>query len=728
MKTIVFSALLLITAVSSNSQNQPQVSKPKVDSVKQLKGISITGQKPLIESKMGKMVLNVDRIMSSSGASILDALSSAPNVDVDNNGIISVKGKGNAAVYIDGRLIHLSGQDLASYLKGIPASHADQVEVMTQPSAKYEASSNAGIINIILKKKPFGLNASVSTNDLFSNYSRSQNSFAVNYRKGKWNTFLNGSLNYIQNYTKRQYTRSSDNSSSIFRQDEGDRALSTGNSLSGGFDFNNKSWTLSMLASLTTFNRVDHLSDSTAYNDMNNSGKLTAYSLGTNEFYSPWNNREVAVNIKKTVSKKLEISGDVDYEKYHFNSHQISSTYNYDAEGNLRTGLINPYNQKTNYPSDIQIISLKTDMSYTMGKSKWESGLKSSFIQSDNINNFYSMINDTFKLDNNLSNSYTYKENINAAYLNFNHSFNHISLQTGLRAEQTNTQGFVQSTAQSFSRSYLQLFPTLFINDNLDKNNLLTFSYGRRINRPNYLDLNPFTFLVDQYTRKSGNPYLSPYFTNNFQVDYNYKQKLQLSANYTTTTGIIDDIIVQNDTSKAVLQTRANLNKLINFGISLNYNTKLGNWGTLIISDDLYNNRFISDNINGLPLDNNVTCNALSLIQQSRFKKNWSTEINFAYSTANFFSPWNYRGPRIRNAYTIGKDFSKGKLNIKFKLTDPFNIEHGTGKNDFGNIHSTMAFKEESRRVGFSLSYRFQKGLKGGARKIYTPEEKSRVQ
>lgn len=701
---------------------------------KSLAGISITFKKPLIENRMDKTVVNVDAYISNAGSTVLDALSNAPNVDIDNNGNISLKGKSQVVVYIDGKQNYLSGSDLSNYLKTIPSSLADQIEIMTQPSAKYDAAGNAGVINIKLKKNTAkGMNLALSANYAQGKYSRSANSLLINYKSGKWNLFGNLSDIYSHPYTNRTIGRilnSQINHTSISSSQIQDQ-LRIANVLSimGGVSYliNNKS-DIGFLLSSKLNNRTDDIEQNTHFFDLNSQVELKKYTLGKNTIINNWNNTSAAVNLHHKMNGSGDISVDLNYENYKFRPYQNFQNAGYDENGLMVGGSTpNPFFQKTDHPSDIDLLSLKTDYSFIVRKIKIETGIKSCFIRSRNVSNYYELMQGVFTHNNNLSSIYNYNENINSVYFKGQRSFSKIDAQAGFRVEQTISLGTLVNTLEHFSKNYFKVFPTLYFGYKFSENSSLSLSYAKRIDRPAYLDLNPFSFIVDPYTINKGNPLLRPYLTNNFEAGYNFKQKLNISANYSVTSRLIDDNIYQDDQTGILIQNKDNLFHLENVGLTFNYTANFSSWGTLLISNYLYRNHF-SGIVNAIKVDRFQTTNMISATQQFLLGQHWSAELFATYNSSTLIRPWFFRGPKYRSSITIGKGVLNNKGSLKFKISDPFNIEKGFGSNDFNNIHTSIKFKEDSRIVSVTFSYRFQKGHKTIFKNLYAPDEKNRLQ
>jgi hypothetical protein len=701
-------------------------------SEKILTAVTVTSRKPLIENKPDKTVVNVDAFLNNAGSSLLEVLGNSPNVEVDFNGSINVKGRAGVLVFIDGKQNYLTGAALINFLNGITASQVDQIEIMTQPPARYDASGNSGVINIKLKKnKQTGLTTNLSVSYMQGFYPGTLNSLAINYKRNKWNFFSNVNYDYIKRYTRRNLSRyiysNADNSNVQYNQDENDISIAPGHSIVAGVDYApGKNWSLGLALSNKGSGQENDVTDISVFKDLNNDGKAISFLNDHNSINTPWVNTGIGLNLKNTGKNKREWSADLNYEKYNFNSQQQSSNYSYDSSGILIPAPLNPYIQRAILPSFIEIFSAKTDYSYSLKKIVVETGAKVSFIQSSNNSSFYFLHSNTFQQDSNLTNYYDYKENINAAYFNLARQLKRWSWQAGLRLEETNTSGKQNVSGQNFRKSYIQLFPTLFISYDPDENNNFTLSYGRRIDRPNYLDLNPFLYLLDQYTYRKGNPDLKPFFSNAVELGYTCKGNLHADFDYGKTSGVIDNLLSQNDSTRVLLQSPANLNTLTTIALNIGYTLTIKKWSSIVLSYSLYNNHYTGET-NGNKIDNNVTTNLINYTQQFRFTKGWSVELNIIYRSNILLNALATRGPRKISGFAIGKDILKSKGNIKLRVTDPLYIQQSYGSTKFGDIHTTTNFREDSRRIGLTFTYRFQKGVKSNPHKIYSPEEKSRI-
>jgi outer membrane receptor protein involved in Fe transport len=697
--------------------------------------VVVKASRPLIENRIDGMAVNVDAFMNNAGNSILDVIGLSPSVDLDINGTISIKGKSGASIFIEGKKSYLSGTDLTNYLKSIPASQVDQIEIMTQPSAKYDVAGNSGVINIKLKKtRQSGLNINLSLNYTQGVYAKSSNSFMINYKKDKWNFSCNLGYEYFTNITTRHLYRiiadTSASSKTLFDQNNDDLQKIPGFNLLAGIDYEaGKKWTLGFTLGTKLSRYHDNFSSLSTFEDENNSNKLLSSAKGLNHFLRPWVNTGIGLNLRHIVDQKQELELNLNYEYYDLNASQQSINYTYDSAGRIENNRSqeNPYIQRADLPSLIRIYAAKADYSRTLTtKAKLEAGWKSSFIQSTNQSSFYNLQNDSMNLDLDLTNKYDYNENINALYLNYHQQLGKWEFQAGLRWEGTYTRGQQEVGHQNSDKQYSRLFPTLFLGYSPGRRHIFSLSYGKRLDRPDYIDLNPFVYIIDPYTYRKGNPNLQPYFTDNIELSYNFKGKLNVSANYTKATNTINDIIIQNDSTKILLQTRQNLGSYTNIGLSLSYNTAITKWYYLIFSYNLFNNHYKGSILTGT-VDQRLTTAQFNLIQQFHFNPGWSAEIQLFYRSRFLFPALYIRGPRNMNSLAIGKDLLKNKVNIKLRIADPFYIQRSSVSTYFQNINTKTDFREDSRRIALTLTYRFQKGIKNSSRKTYNPEEINRI-
>ena len=321
------------------------------------------------------------------------------------------------------------------------------------------------------------------------------------------------------------------------------------------------------------------------------------------------------------------------------------------------------------------------------------------------------------------------KENVNAAYVNYSGTLNKWDLQAGLRAEQINAAGNQLIGDQMFAKHYLQLFPSVYMGYSVDKDNKYELSYSRRVERPNYTDLNPFIQYLDVYTRTSGNVNLNPVFANDFELRYNYKNSLNITTFYTVANGIINRVYLQSDTGKIQLITLENISKETSAGLSVSYSAQLKNWWTLTTFYTLFNNR-IKGPINDGFYDANITTHMISMTQQFLLGNGWAAEMNGSYTSRALLFAMFALGPRRANSFGFSKDILNKNGTLKLKITDPFNLTRNNHNyTQFEQLYIYRMFHEENQRVGLTFTYRFSQGKKvsNSNKKNYKPEENNRI-
>lgn len=683
--------------------------------------VTVTARRPLIENKIDRTVVNVESAITNTGSSALDVLEKSPGIVVDNNGAISLKGKQGVIILIDGKQTYLSGNDLVNYLRSLTAAQLDQIEIMSQPPAKYDASGNSGLINIKTKKgSQRGYNGNVTLSLILANYPKTPNSVNMNYRVGKVNIFGSYSYTYWEGFNnikiQRYFGRTSEKEfESLFDQQSFLRYFSNTHSLRGGVDYYvSKKTTLGFTAN-GTFNRF-RSTGVTSSDFLDKDFKLIQRNKAYPLSGGPWQNIGANFNMRTTLDKKgRELSADVDLIRYNNDNDQNSDNFTYEPDGSLSPSVNpllnpNPFRLRGSLPGSINIYTAKMDYSQPMkNNAKFEAGWKAGYVKNDNDARYKFYRNDSLVYDSSRSNHFIYEENVNAAYVNFSRQFKKWGVQTGLRLENTNVKGNQVAQKQKFDTSYVQLFPTIYLSYAANKANNFTLSYSRRIDRPNYQDMNPFQFFLDQYTYRQGNPYLKPQTSHNVELSYNFKGQLNVSANFTRTTDIINDVLKQNDSTHVTFQTKENVAKRVNFGLSVNYNKALKKWWTINAFGNLFNNHF-EGFVNGRDLEADIFTGMVNVSNQFRLNKGWGAELSGFYRTQILASGIIVGEPMGVVSCGVSKTVLKEKGSIRLGLTDPFWIQFFRGYTRFGNIDTRITSRWDNRRATLTFTWRFSKG------------------
>ncbi|HEU0065391.1 MAG TPA: TonB-dependent receptor [Flavisolibacter sp.] len=695
-----------------------------IPDAKTMSAVTVTGRKPFIEQKADKMIVNVDAAVSNVGASALEVLEKTPGVTVDKDGNISLKGKQGVTVMIDGRPAYLSGTDLTNYLKGLPATAIDQIEIMTNPSAKYDAAGNSGIINIKSKKnKQVGFNGSVTSGYSQGIYWKSNNSLNLNYRTGKFNFFLNGNLSQWNGYQELEILRkfkdqATGDINAIFSQNTQMKNRNTFNNVKIGADYYvSKKTTVGVVLNGFT-NPQLFTSKSTSYLE-DNKGTVDSIVYAESRNNNNWKNGSVNLNFRTQFdSTGKELTTDFDYVSYRSTGTQafINTVYNPDWTMKHADQLA------SNIPVNVDIYSAKLDYSLPLKKeAKLEAGLKSSYVKTNNAADYFIVSNLGETVDYSKTNHFLYNENIDAAYLNYNKQFKKFGIQAGLRYEFTSYDGkqFGNPTRKdsSFKNSYGSFFPTAYFSYTADKNNQLALSFGRRIDRPAYQDLNPFMFFLDEYTYEAGNPFLKPQFTNNIELSHTFKGFLITTLNYSHTKDYMNEtfqqaVDVNGKQGYATIVSRGNIGIKDGAGISVSAQLHVKKWWMAMLYGNYNYNRFYGAINNGTELvdvsASNIVFNANN---QFTFSKGWGAEISGWYRTKGVDGQIIIQPMGAVNA-GISKQILKTKGSIKLNVRDIFLTQLPVGDITFGNTLAHFTNKHDSRVASLSFTYRFGKPLK----------------
>lgn len=687
-----------------------------ISNSKALTGVEITAQKAYIEQKIDRTVVNVNALISNSGANALEVLEKTPGVMVDENGNITFKGKSGVLVMIDDKPTYLSAANLATYLKSLPSTALDKIELMDNPPAKYDAAGNAGVINIKTKKNNLrGFNGTASANYQQGYYNRTTESLNMNYREDKVNLFTNLSYNHNHTYRRleidRNYFDDAGNPTSYFKDFSYFRPHAANVNIKIGADY--------YLSPKTTWGVVftgaiqpDH--DSSPVNSFlygpNHVLDSTINALNTskNTFY----NGGVNVNYTHkfdTLGKVL--SFDADYVRDVAGSDQTFVNDAYFPDGSLKSS----QTLTDNLPSHINIYAVKSDLTIPFkNKLEFDAGVKTSFVNTDNAANYFNLINGLSTPDYNNTNRFLYKENINAAYVNLNKSWKRFTLQTGLRFENTNGDGHqlgnIEKKDSSFVNHYTNVFPTAYFSYKLDTagHNVMLLSYGRRIGRPNYGSLNPFVFFVDKFTYFAGNPFLKPQFTDNYKVAYSYKSLFTVAFTYNFTTDYQSEVIMQN--GNVFISTTGNIGVRRSLDLSVNSNLQPTKWWSVNVFAEVFNNAFYGP-LSAVYLNQSATAFSGNANNQFTFSNGWGAELSV------FFASRRVNGQFINlpiGALNAGlqKKILQNKGSIKLNVRDIFHTVGSRGIiNDIPNATSTFSNFSDSRVATLAFTYSFGKAV-----------------
>jgi len=686
--------------------------------------IEIESEKPLIQFSADKKIFNVSKDITTQGGTALDALKNVPSVQVDIDGNVSLRGSQSVKILVDGKPFGLDGSNRNIVLQQIPANSIESIELITNPSAKYNPEGTSGILNIILKKNTEGgyngnLTLNAGTKDKYNG------SINLNFKKNNYNIF--GSYSYSNQSNTIEGTSFRQNlfpsTATFIDQLNSGSVKREGHLIKGGIDyFLSKKSSLGM-----SFNYSDRTSSRSEKNENKESDSLNNL---TKDYFTNSLNTDNGVNYDASINFSTKFKNP----KQTLNGEITYSRETDDEVSNTTETFITPINttpdKYNDYENEISNeLNLQLDYVHPFGKdSKLETGLKSTYEKNDDdfrLEN-YDYGTNTFITNNNVSNNFVYKENVQSMYGIYQSKIKDFSYSLGVRGEYTNTNGEIKTSSQNFDNNYFSIFPSASISQKLSLEQELQLTYSRRINRPNMRNLNPFPDLSDPLNIRIGNPALKPEYTNALELSYiNYFK-------FATVTPSIffrqtDDEISRYRTvtdSNTTITTFENLNSSKSYGLELIVNSQILKWWNVNGNFSYFKSLVDAQNISS-----NLTNET----------NTWSARLSSGMSIPDLFDiqlSYFYSGKRISANSTvepmqsldaaIKKDFLDNKASISFRVSDIFNtMKFRTITNDPSYIQESLR-RRNSRTAYLTLSLNLGSKDKNSEKKGKRNEAKER--
>lgn len=693
--------------------------------------VVVKSTKPLVEILPDKTVFNVENSINATGSDALELLRKSPGVVVDGNDNVLLQGKTGVRIYIDGKPSPITGADLTNYLRSMQSSEIAAIEIITSPSAKYEAEGNAGIINIRLKKdQRLGMNGTLNAGYAYGEYGKTNNSLSMNYRNKHSNYFGTYGVNLGKNA----------NYTNLLRRQNGNQFDQTSEMLNSGPAHNFKAGADYFLSSKHTIGVM--VNGNVADRDFTNSSRTPFGSLATgeidqilvadntNDMHRANLNANLNYSFRDTTGTSFTM--DADYGLFRGRADSWQPNFYLDPVDN---SVISERFFRTNAPTDINIYTFKGDYERRFLGGQLGLGFKLALVETANTFEFFNIIDNDPILDINRSNRFDYSENVNAAYFTFNRSLNQQwAMQVGLRLENTNSQGDLTSQKdnenESVKRSYTNLFPSVGVTYNMNQKNSFGLNFSRRIDRPNYQNLNPFEFQLDELTFQRGNPFLRPQYTNTIQLRHTFAYRLNTSISYSHT----DDFFAQltqpaGPGSNASYITEENIADRKNISLNVSMPFALAKWWQVYANASVYNTDYYADFGEGNTVDLNAT--AFNFYGQNTFM----LPAGFKLQLSGFYNSPGIWGGTYESVSMYGidaglqKSFLNEKATVKLSVSDIFNTMQWGGISDFGGLYIEAGGGWESRQVRLNVTYNFGNDQVKGARKRQTglEEENSRI-
>jgi len=627
---------------------------------------------------------------------------------------------------IDGKISPMSGADLANFLRSLPSNSIERIDIITNPSARYDAAGNSGIIDIRLKKdQRLGANGTFTAGYGQGVYAKANTGVTFNYRN-KWvNTFGSYNYGFRQNFShlwlKREFFKNG-TFDGAYDQDNFFKVPIKAHNVRLGADFFPNRKTIIGVVVNSTLTNVDVAT-------RNQSLVLDLSKAPTSKFITNQDDntkrRNVLANLNYKYSfdsTRRELTADVDYGTFSDIAQSALTTGFYRLDGTM---LQPAYKLNGNQEGRIIIATAKADYIHPFGKrTRLETGLKSSLVTSGNDVVFYDASNGGPVYDSTKSNDFTYKEYNNALYANFNSEFRKMSLIVGLRAEQTNVEGRQAVGDIRFDSSYLQLFPSLFFTYKLADDKSMGLSVSRRIDRPNYSELNPFRFFLDPSAYSSGNPNLKPQITWSYELSYNYRQ-LSFALAYSHTREHAMIVIRPSETEeKITVQMPVNLSSYDYYGLTVAAPVRVARWWNAINNANLYYGHY-NGNLSNTRLSNGTPAANISTNNTFTLPNGWSIELNANLNTGGRIG-FMKLDPQWQFSTGIQKTVFKKNGTIRLNVTDIFWTNLPKAVVTFNNYKERWHMQRDSRVANLSFSYRFGKNTVTAARKRTTASEEER--
>ncbi|MBD2770175.1 TonB-dependent receptor [Hymenobacter sp. BT664] len=677
-----------------------------------LKEVTIVGQKPLFERLADRTVVNVEGSTLAAGNSSLDVLARSPGVTVDASDNLALRGRQGLLVLIDGKRQPMTGAELADYLRALPADQLKSIELITNPPAKYDAQGGAGIIAINLKKdQRLGTNGNLNASYGRGEYGKFTGSLSANHRRAGVNFFTSATYTNRRGFGVRNTYRSfyeSQGEASILKgtSDQRNRVTSTDHFLiyKAGAEVNLSKNTVlgAVVAGFAVPNPHPHGSGSNTSTFYDATGQVTDYYTAPST--SEGNNPNITgnVNFKHTFGAgspgSPELTADADYARYSTHRTQRQTTL-FEMSGQPAATLA------SDQTSELTIQAVKADYTQALSpQTRLEAGAKASRVYADNDVRFEDTRNGITTPNRNLTNRFQYDELISAAYVNLSHTVDQLNVQAGLRGEQTHATGRQVVEADNFQRDYYQLFPSVALKYTLSKQNEVALSLGRRINRPNYRQLNPFRYLIDPATSGRGNPNLLPETSYNAELSYTFNQKFTAGLSYSVTQDPITDVAYP-ETETTTVSTDVNLDRQQYAALTLTAPITVGKWLSIYNNAVLYYIHF-EGNLANTALQAGRAAYNVSSNSTFTFGQGWGAELNARYDSRQRvgffeFQPFGQVGAGLK------KEVWDRRGTLKLAATDIFYTMPLRATSVYNNYRQELFLRRDSRVVTLSFGWRF---------------------
>ena len=672
-----------------------------------LNEVVITSTNKMIEVKADKIIFNVANSPSASGTNGLDLLKAAPGVTLDLDNSISLLGKSNVQVYINGVQSRLSGNDLTTFLQSLTSDTIESIEIISNPGAKYEAEGTGGIINIRLKKSvATGFNGTAASSFTKGEELRYSNNVSLNLGLKKIQTSLDVTQSHNNNLEGFQESRTQNNLAFIL--DSKNNQIRDGYNIGVSLEsqLNEKHYVGVNARGIfnTNDNRLNSFTDIFTTQPYELSEILFSQSLVDG------NSKNYVVNALHLWDLKNNSSFTTNVSLGVFDSNRLTMQPNTYFESDGST-IIEKNDTRFNSDTKIDLWSAKIDYEKNWNKISLTSGFKYAHVNTQNSFQFFNVNNQTPVFDPTKSNDFGYTENVTSLYANLNFTLHEKwSLNTGLRMENTTSRGQLFSEIdidnKDVSRNYTDFFPSIGLSYDDQEKHSLSLGIGRRIARPNYQDLNPFESPVSQLVVWKGNPFLNPNYIMNYQTSYSYLQKYIVTISYGKTTDFFSRIVEITGNESTQIIPR-NMDNATNFGVSVSVPVTLTNFWDLMVLGNISKETF-NGNVESTTIDIENNLWDYRIQNNIKISPDFLVDITFTQR-----SKWIWRGSVFIEgteglSFGIRKDFLDKKLQVRITGSDILRTESEYPyTSDYGGIMLDGTYIADNSRFGIGITYNF---------------------
>lgn len=691
-----------------------------------LEEVVVLQTKKLLTLKGDKMIFDVDKAGFGNGNDALETLTKLPGVRLDKDDNVVFRGSNNVQIMIDGKPALLSGEELNQYLKTMDGSNIKSVEIIANPSAKYDASGSAGIFNIVLKKSAAtGLTGNVRTSVGYAEFIKNYNSINLYNNTEKWNFKYGLSYGYTESVNHRKIDQTIVNPGYKLLLEQNNDWLPISNSYSGNFGVGHD------------LSKNANIGASVSYNIYNSNevtnGRTNEYDNRIYERYTILKTDDAILN--KTIigtlfynfatdSLDTKVDAQLNFANYNNTSDRQSSNFYFTADSNEMYK--NSDQIKYNNPTDYNILSAKVDVEHKLNSAiNLETGAKYSFVNNDyDIDLKERNLSGDYIQNTNRSNRLIYKESIFSGYGIANFNTGKFDFQAGLRAEYIDYNATSLTSNTSNKDQYLSLFPSFSVNANME-NNQYKISYSRRIQRPRYLYLNPYYEYIDTYNVSVGNPDLTPQFTNAFEMVWINKQKTSLSLFANFSTDEMYQIISYNPENKITTLYYDNIGSSKSIGLSFNTSWNVNKYWDIQLNSELYYGQAKSD-LEGYKFNDSGISYYAGLNQTFDFGKNWNGTWNSFYSESGKYGNTTFK-PSYDMSFSLRKDLLENKIRLNLSAQNVLKKSQWIQNTQQDNVTTNWINRWETRKITLSATYNFGNAKKKEVKDADLNDEQNRL-